>query len=108
MSQASATPNRYNLARVQRYLQSVEAAYGISIKFWLRLGEGTGGVPVILLYAWGSGEAFDLIPSGIQPRGVTVDGEEVNSLGEALYWSICFVAMLIDKVKEPIGPRLSL
>jgi len=105
MTTGSAAHGRYTHARVLRYLQSVEAAYDVSLKFWVNARKDAGASPDIHLFCWGSGAAFELIPEGIPPRAITVYDDEEDSLPEALYWSISSVERLLNRVREPIGTR---
>lgn len=100
--------SRYSLPRVIHYIQSVEAAYNVSLKFWLELRISGGGDAVASVLCWGSGDTFDLIPSGIQPRASEIHPDEENGLGEAIYYAVLFVDRYLGKLREPIGARPSL
>ena len=108
MSTPSAAVEKYALPRVHQYIQAVEVAYNVSLKFWLDFRpDGQGGTSLVV-FCWGAGDAFDLIPNGVPPRAVAVYPNEPAGLEEALYYSVMTVAMYLDKVKEPLGPRPSL
>lgn len=99
---------RYTMPRVLRYVQSVEAAYNVSLKFWLELRAAGDGSTAVSVLCWGSGSAFDLLPEGIQPRPSEVYLDEQDGLGEAIYYSVLFVERYLGKLREPVGSRPSL
>jgi len=100
--------SRYTMTRVYQYITAVEVAYSVSIKPYVNFGTDPRGHPDISVTAWGSGGAFDLIPTGIQPRAFHVYDDELNGLGEALYYAVKACEALLAKVREPIGARPSL
>lgn len=104
MSESSAAAGKYSMPRVYSYIRKVEVAYGVSLKFWLDLREDSTGEPALSVFSWGSGDAFDLIPEGIQPYPSVIYSDEENALGEALFFAVLFVARCLGKVKEPLGP----
>lgn len=108
MSDQSAAGSRHAMPRVMKYIQALEGAYNVSLNFWLNFRVGDGTDPVVIVFCWGAGSAFDAIPLGLQPRGVEVDFDEDEPLGEAIYYAALFVEMILSKAVEPIGPRPSL
>lgn len=105
MVTASAAQSRYTAARVLKFLHATEEAYGVSLKFWVEGQKDAGADPDLVIFCWGSGDPFDLIPEGIQPRGMMIYEDEEESIEQALYWSIAAVERLLSRVREPLGPR---
>lgn len=108
MTNPSTAGSRWEIHKVLAYIMQVEAAYDVSLKFWLDFrGNGTGNLD-LCVYAWGSGSIFDLIPEGRVPYPAAVQVEEAHALGEAIYYSVNYIERLFNGVREPIGTRPSL
>jgi len=108
MTVQSAAGGRWELHSVLGYIKQVEAAYGVSIKFWLDFRPAGGGNVEVFIFAWGSGAIFDLLPPRITPRPTEVHTEEENYLGEALYYAVKYMELAFHGVREPLGARPSL
>lgn len=104
MTEPSAAVRKYKMPRVYAYIRQVEVAYGISIKSWVDFRPAGGADPDLCVFSWGSGDAFDLIPEGVQPRAFVIYTEESDGLGEALYYSVRYIQTLIEAIREPLGP----
>jgi len=105
----SSTPQgRYEMDKVLNYILAVEAAYAVSIHFFLSLERPAGDRAIASVSIGASGSIIDLLPGGYWVRPVEVVDEEPYALGEALYYAVLFLEKVMYKCREPIGARPAL
>lgn len=78
----------WTVERLYRYVQSVEASYRISVKFWLQLELHSQLGPVLVVHAAGSGDVFDRVPLGTGTARVVVLPSEDQNLVWPVYSAV--------------------